>query len=723
MTVSTTPNSSILIKEGADFSGGSTSFNYVEVGDIIFGNTTGSDTDTFAVYLEAGVQYAIGSAASDGDAVAAEQVGIYEQDTTLTLYNSIGNQVDYDNSSGAAYNSLILYTPSNSGTYYIETAVYGQYDISLDYQLAIFNFEALDYIAWVQELYFGDNLDTLNPTVYFYEEGEYTFLGSGLDFTADGFNNYEISQFEEVFDLYEAVTQLEFTVVDNEADAVLFPALDTDENFPALGVFNPPGEFYQGTGGFNGALWDRNSGGDLEQGGFGFVTILHELLHGLGLAHPHDDGGQSESYFDYDAFGDIIGGGTIYDNTGPYGLNQGVYTTMTYADGYLDGTNGSAPNPNNPTYGYQATPMALDIALLQLLYGVNTEYKGGNSTYVLPETNSAGTFWTSIWDTGGIDTMVYNGSRNATIDLRSATLENAVGGGGYVSSANGIAGGYTIANAVTIENATGGSGNDTLIGNDFDNVIIGNDGADKITSGRGDDSLFGGRQNDTITAGFGDDTVDGGRGADTIFGGNGKDRLDGNLGNDTIVGGSGADLLFGDLGDDEMFGNQGNDTFYGGRGADTIYGGNGFDFLNGGSGADTISGDRGDDTIRGGNGNDTLIGNYGADRIFGNLGNDSLNGGLHDDYLSGGFGNDVMKGGDGADTFVFNAGRDEILDLKGEDSIELDASLVGNKSAAQIMDQYASVTADGVLLDFGADELLISNTSNTTLVENSLIIG
>ena len=33
--------------------------------------------------------------------------------------------------------------------------------------------------------------------------------------------------------------------------------------------------------------------GALEQGGFGLITIIHELGHGLGLAHPHDKGGRS----------------------------------------------------------------------------------------------------------------------------------------------------------------------------------------------------------------------------------------------------------------------------------------------------------------------------------------------------------------------------------------------------------------------------------------------
>ena len=58
---------------------------------------------------------------------------------------------------------------------------------------------------------------------------------------------------------------------------------------PYLGYFNPPGERKEGVGVFIGDLWDRSAGGDLEQGGFGCVTVVH----GLGMAHPHDTDGSS----------------------------------------------------------------------------------------------------------------------------------------------------------------------------------------------------------------------------------------------------------------------------------------------------------------------------------------------------------------------------------------------------------------------------------------------
>ena len=66
--------------------------------------------------------------------------------------------------------------------------------------------------------------------------------------------------------------------------------------------------------------------------------------------------------------------------------------------------------------------MALDIAGIQFLYGPNTTYHSGSDTYLLPDTNAPGTAWRCIWDTGGTDTIAYDGKQNATIDLRPATL-------------------------------------------------------------------------------------------------------------------------------------------------------------------------------------------------------------------------------------------------------------------------------------------------------------
>ena len=72
----------------------------------------------------------------------------------------------------------------------------------------------------------------------------------------------------------------------------------------------------------------------------------------------------------------------------------------------------------------------------------------------------------------------------------------------------------------TIENAFGGAGNDTLIGNFLanringghgNNILIGLAGSDKLEAGNGRDILIGGRGADTLTGGGGDDILIAGR--------------------------------------------------------------------------------------------------------------------------------------------------------------------------------------------------------------------
>ncbi len=367
--------------------------------------------------------------------------------------------------------------------------------------------------------------------VYFAPNG-YAVEGLGSPITSDGWLEYEIQQFEKAFALIEAVTNITFNVTNTDANAEMIVALDLDEiGSGTLGYFyGPAGGSYSGpplSGGFNGTLWDYTPGGDLEIGGYSFPTIVHELLHGLGLGHPHD------SFYGTTVMDGIPSNTDGFDDFGDYNFNQGVYTTMSYntgnpgpggIPGHLDGSGG--------LWGYEAGPMALDIAALQALYGANMSHATGNDTYTMPGANAPGTFWQSIWDAGGNDTITFSGSADATIDLRAATIEKEEGGLGWLSSADGVAGGFTIAHGVTIENASSGKGDDTITGNDVRNVI---------KSGGG---------SDTIMAGGGRDKVKSGGGGDSLYGEGGKDKLIGGGGNDMLMGGSGNDVLKGGKGGD-----------------------------------------------------------------------------------------------------------------------------------------------------------------------------
>ena len=91
--------------------------------------------------------------------------------------------------------------------------------------------------------------------------------------------------------------------------------------------------------------------------------------------------------------------------------------------------------------------------------------------------------------------------------------------------------------------------------------------------------------------GHGQDTLTGNDGNDILIGGTGKDTLIGNAGNDTLIGGNGTDLLLGNADDDLVYGGNGTDTLEGGLGNDTLTGGNGGDVFvfASGDGTDTIT--------------------------------------------------------------------------------------------------------------------------------------
>ena len=285
-------------------------------------------------------------------------------------------------------------------------------------------------------------------------------------------------------------------------------------------------------------------------------------------------------------------------------------------------------------------------------------------------------------------------------------LEPAVPGVSIVGDVGGAAH-DTLTGSVGDDTIEGGAGRDVLHGYGGRDSIVGGYGDDVIYGGDGSDWLYGNTSLDTLYGGAGNDYISAGDGVDLVWGGDGHDEILGRSGTDTLYGQNGMDVIQGNYGADLIYGGAESDTLYGGSAWDTMYGGTSGDTLYGMMGSDTLYGDSGDDLVVGGSGDDTLSGNGGNDTLWGNQGVD---------WLHGGSGDDILRGGTLADTFVFTDGgnRDRIEDFeRGTDTLSLDTDLwSGTLTAAQVVKTYAVVMSQGVLFDFGSDEILLEGLTS-----------
>lgn len=447
--------------------------------------------------------------------------------------------------------------------------------------------------------------------------------------------------------------------------------------------------------------------------------IMHELGHAMGLKHGHV----------------TQGGHGVTFPTLPTNHNSYEYSVMTYQQFPDDSPSDGDSAPDHPT-----TYMQDDIAALQYMYGANYNYNSGNTTYSWnPITGQEfvngvgqldrngesapadGEIFMTVWDGGGNDTYDFsNYTTNLSVDLSpggwtildtsTSHLQRADLGFDSVTGQEYFARG-NIANAQVdpnnpsetaslIDNAYGGSGNDTILGNSLDNVLKG---------GAGNDTVFGGDGNDIIYGGYGFGT---GTGNDTLKGGGGADYLFAEDGNDTLKGGGGADYLDGGTGvntadyggsaagvyvnlisgtgsggdaqgdtlvniqnvsgtqyGDTLIGNSQANTLLGGDGNDVIYAEGSGDHLDGGNGTDWVvfldskagvTVDLAAGTGSGGFAQGDAILNF--ENLEGSNFADNLSGTSGANIIYGFDGNDVINARDGADTVYAGNGNDRVVD-------------------------------------------------------------
>jgi serralysin len=640
-----------------------TSYNLVVDGFFKGTLANAVDLDWVAINLVAGQVY---SFAMVGTGVLEQSVN----NTFLSLYNSVGGLLSSDATSGPGNYSDIEFIAASTGTYYLEASNgpgvdVGSYMISATLGTkASYDIEMGAAVLYRDDNSWSDTAATPATVSWAVRDSNPGATDASGDATAFiQMNGPQTTAAEQVLAQISEFCGLTFNRVNptgtsNDA-SILFSAYNSTTDGAGAYVSSR----FDGNGNFQGVDLNLNldsvSTTSLPLGSYSFGTMLHEVGHTLGLAHPGD----------YNAGPGV---NITFENSAQFKQDGSRVSIMSYFDDF-------AYNPN--------TMMLADIYALQQLYGVNTTTRTGNTVYGFNSTagdaynlslNTPAAF--CIWDSNGIDTLdgslntfsVANANYSQIIDLLAGAFSDIAGQFGNIS----------IALGAVIENAIGGQ---------FEDKIYGNAAGNTLNGGAGVDELYGFSGNDILIGGLGADILDGGDNIDTAdysekttavvvvlnqanqmvvtVGGVAEDSIK-NIEN--IVGGSAGDTLNGDGLANALFG---------GAGADTLNGRGGADRMDGGTGADTfIVENLGDVIVEAtGGGDDRVVADVTyvlntlaevetlSTRQHNTVNAIDLTGNEFAQTLQGNFGANILDGRGGADRmFGFNGADIYVVDNAGD---------------------------------------------------------